>query len=47
MPSAATLANARSGVVSIVLASRPNSNAPPHAASTAAHRRGGTHDRSV
>ena len=47
IPSAATLANARSGDVSIAWASSPNSTAPAHAASTAAHRFGGTHDRSV
>ena len=45
MPSAATLAKARSAGSSTVRASRPNSNAPAHGISTAAHRFGGMHDR--
>ena len=48
MPSAATLANARSAVGAFTAwLSSPNSSAPADAASTAAQRRGGRHDCSV
>ena len=48
MPSAATLANALArSDASTAWASRPNSSAPAHGSSTAAHRFGGKHDCSV
>ena len=47
MPSAAILAKASSTGSSMAWASRPKSTAPAQGSSTAIHRFGGRHDRSV